>query len=165
MPDKAYLDVRDYGNEMSRSSFNVIPVTAGNFTAQAGLLTALVAAYDPISLGTMAGSGMQIITAGSLVAPSDDEAQIETVWKIIYSDTQAFLDPGTDLIPNPGFGKRFQLDWPTALFDGMLLPNTDEADLIGDEMAAFVTAFQAIARSPYGGTVTILSINVSGADR
>lgn len=165
MPDKAYFDVRDFSNEKSRTTVWTVPVTAGNFTAQGGLLTGLVNAYEDISLGVLAESGMQLVTRSSPTAPSDDEAQIETVWKIIYTDDQPFLDPGFDLVANPGYGKRFQLDWPTALFDGMLLPNSDEADLTGAEMLAFVAAFEALVLSPYGGSTSVISINVSGSDR
>lgn len=161
MPDKAYFDVRDYSREISRTTLNVLDVTAGNFTAQGGLLTALVAAYDPISLGTMAGSGMQLITRGGLTPPADENAQIETGWLITYTDSQEFLDPGTDLVDNPGFGKAFQLTWPTADYTDHLQLNSDLADLEETDIAAFVTAFEALVRSPYGGTVTVVSMAVA----
>lgn len=164
MPDKAYFDVRDNSREISRTSLNVLEVTAANFTAQGGLLTALVSSYDAISLGAMAGSGMQIITRGGLTPPADENAQIETGWLITYSDSQEFLDPGTDLVPNPGYGKAFQLTWPTADYTDHLVLNSDLADLTETDVAAFVAAFEEVVRSPYGGEITVISLAVANGN-
>jgi hypothetical protein len=166
MPDAMYFDVRDYNGEISRTNFPSLVLTEANFTAQGGALTSLVSAVDAITLGTMAGSGMQKIENLGLVPPVNELAQIETGWKIIYTDSQQFLDPGTDLVPNPGYGKAFQLDWPCADYEDNLLTNSDLANLEdAGVVAAFVAAFEAVVLSPYGGTITITSISVTGIDR
>ena len=166
MPDASYFDVRDYSNEVARTSFPIVVLTEANFTAQAAALATLVTSVDAITLGVMAGSGLQKIVNGGLTPPVSELAQIETGWKIIYTDNQQYLDPGTDTVLNPGFGKAFQLDWPTADYEGHLLTNSDQADLAdGDVVAAFVEAFEAFVVSPYTGTVTVVSISVTGIDR
>ena len=61
-------------------------------------------------------------------------------------------------------GKKFTCEIPTADLEGRVLPGTDLADLTNTEMAAFVTAFQTIARSPDSDqeTVTIDAVRVVG---
>lgn len=44
--------------------------------------------------------------------------------------------------------KKYTFEIPTALLTGQLVANTGIADLTTTEMAAFVTAFEAIARCP-----------------
>lgn len=166
MPDIAYFDVRDHSNELSRTNLNMPIITSANFTAQAGLLTALVAAVDDISIGVMAGSGISHVANLGTIPPTEELAQIETAWKVIYTDSQPFLDPGTDLVPNPGYGKPFQLDIPCADYTDNLMLNSDRAN-IGDAgvVDAFVDAFEAVVKSPYGGSVTVIDIIVTGVDR
>lgn len=164
MPGRAFVEVRDYSNEIGITKLNSVNITAGNFTAQGGLLTALVAAIDPITRGAMAGSKIQIPTNGGNIAPSLEEAQIETTWLILYTDDQPFLDPGTDLVPNPGYGLPFQLNWPCATYTDFLLPGSDDADITTGAMLDFVTALEAVLRSPYGGTVEVTNVMVGASD-
>lgn len=166
MPDVAFLNRRDYGREITTMKVNTTDLTAGNLTAQLALATALVAAADDITRGITANSQLTILTPGTPTPPTDPLAQIETGWLIFYNDTQTFLDPGPDTIPNPGFGKPFQLYWPCADYSGThLLEGEDFADLVDDaDVAAFVAAFEAYVRSPYGGTIAISAIQVSGSD-
>jgi len=166
MADEVTLVRRDYSGELTSTKINSIDLTAANLTAQLALVTTLIAAAGDITTGVAANSQASILTPGSNTGPGDPLAQIETGWLVFYSDTQTFLDPGPDTIPNPGFGKQFQLYWPCADYGGTHLdPETDFADLADTDVAAFVTAFEAYVRSPYGGTVAVNQIRVSGADK
>lgn len=165
MPSKAFVEIRDYSNEIGITKLNSVDINAGNFTAQGGLLTALVAAIDPITRGAMAGSKMQIPTNGGNIAPTLEEAQIEKTWLILYTDDQPFLNPPTDTVPNPGYGLQFQLSWPCATYTDFLLPDSDEADITSGSMSSFVTALEAVLRSPYGGTCEVTSVKVGASDR
>lgn len=165
MPDKAFIGFRDYSDEIGTAQFNTLKLTAGNLAAQQALFVTLQGAVDAITRGALADLALQVITPGSSILPTDEEAQVEKTWLILYADNQTFLDPGTDLVPNPGFGKIFQANWPTALYDTHLLPSSDFADLAETDVAAFVAAFEDLIISPYGGTVTVLSMQVAGARR
>lgn len=142
---------------------NTIVLTEANLVAQQGLLAALAAAADGISTGIIAERVNQHVTPGTSIPPAGDTVQVETGWLILYVDTQQFLDPGPDTVPNPGFGQVFQLYWPTAEYAGHLLSNSDFADLADVDVAAFVTAFEAVVVSPYSGAVEIQSMQVIGA--
>jgi hypothetical protein len=165
MPDEAYIGFRDYSGEISRSKINTIDLTAANLAAQQALLATLVTEIDPIVRGTIAEIKLQVVTPGSSTPPTDEEAQIEKGWLVLYQDSQQYLDPGPDTILNPGFGKIFQAVLPTATYTTHLLGESDFADLTETDVAAFVTAFEELAVSPYGGSTTVLSLQVVGSRR
>lgn len=164
MPDVAYITIEDYSGEPTRMKMNTVDLTAANLAAQQAALATLVAATPPLVRGTIRDSNLQILTPGTAITPVSEEAQIEKGWLVLFVDDQPFLDPGTDLVPNPGFGKSFISTWPTAEYTGHLTAASDFADLANADVAAFVTAFEALYRSPYGGTITVQSIRVVGVD-
>jgi len=163
MPDKAIIGMRDHSREIGRTGINIVDITAANLAATQGLLTTLGAELLDITRGVLAEVEIQVITPGTSILPTDEEAQIEKTWLILYTDTQQYLDPGPDTVLNPGFGKEFQLNWPTAIYTDHLLANSDFADLAEADIAAFVTAFEALVVSPYGGSIEVLSIQVGAA--
>ena len=66
---------------------------------------------------------------------------------MVYRDILEFLDP-VNAIGNPGFGKLFTAEIPTA--DASLtVAGTDKADFSDPAIIAFKAAFEANARSPY----------------
>jgi len=155
----------DYSKERSSLSFHTGAVTAVSLP---GLLTqfgALRTAIEGITLGVMNKESLMVFsTKLSNTPPTDENAQIERKWLVTYEDNLPFFDDPVNAIPNEGFGKLFQLEIPTAELVGRLLPNSDEADLADTGIAAFVTAFEAIARSSYGGTVNVVKITAVGAN-
>jgi hypothetical protein len=164
MPDIAEIVVRDYDNTLTTMKMNTVDLTAGNLAAQLAALATLVADTTPIIRGVVAESRLKIITPGTSILPASEEAQVEKGWLVTYTDSSQFLDPGTDLVPNPGFGLLFTMTIPTAEYTGHLALNTDFADLADADVAAFVTAFEALFVSPYGGDTVIQTIRVSGVD-
>lgn len=153
----------DHNGEKSNISFYTGNVTAVSLP---GLLTqfgALRTAIEGITLGTVSQEELSVFrTKLSNTIPSDENAQRERKWLVVYEDAQQFFDPPVNAIPNEGYRRIFNVELPTALLTGQLLPNSDEADLTTTEMAAFVTAFEAVARSPYGGTTNVLKLVAVG---
>lgn len=164
MPDLAEIVLRDYSNELTTMKMNTVDLTAANLAAQQAALAALVTAVLPVTRGEVAESRLKIITPGTSILPTNMQAQVETAWLITYTDSQQFLDPGTDLVPNPGWGLLFTMTLPTADYTDHLQVGSDFADLTDVDVAAFVTAFESLYLSPYSGTVVIQSMRVMGVN-
>ena len=155
----------DYNGE--KTAFGV---AVGNVTAASlpGLLTdiaALRAAVLNMILGNVDSDQLRAYrTPGSGFYPTDPNAQVERKWLVTYRDNQAFFDDPVNAIPNAGFGKYFNVEIGTA--DATLLTDNQEfLALDSTEGAAFVTAFEDMARSPYGGTTLVISIELVGRTR
>lgn len=145
------------------------------FTVQTGAVTAVSLPGLLTEIGTFRGAVNGIVLGNPFkeslkvfdtklgnAAPADQDAQRERKWLVRYEDNLPFFDDPVNAIPNEGYGKVFTFSIPTADISGRLLPNTDFADLADTEIAAFVTAAEAMLRSPYGGTINILSIQAVG---
>lgn len=141
---------RDYGTKGEKSSFEitVVDLTAANVAAQVALLITLWNAIDAMLLGNIASRQYTLLR----VAPDDTAvtnplAQRENKWLVRYHDTS---------------GRKFTVELPTA--DVSLLDTgTEFLDLAGTEAAAFVSAFQAVAKSPTDqSTVLVDSIQFVG---
>lgn len=150
--------LRDNSAEIGRTT-----VHTGNVTAVSlpGILTqvgALRTAIEGITIGVVASESLSVFeTALSAASAASPLAQRGVKWTVGYADTTEYFDPGVDAIPNAGFNKIFTFTIPTA--DLTLLDSgQEELDLTDTPVAAFVTAFEAVARSPYGGAVNVLYI-------
>ena len=159
-----YFSIVDRSRERSAMSFLTGAVTAVSLP---GLLTqfgTLRTATDAIILGVIQEEAQYVFkTKLSNSVPADPNAQRERKWLVTYEDITPFFDPGTDAIPNAGYRKVFNLEIPTA--DAALLPTDIETDFVSLAQAAigpWVTAYEAIARSPYGGSVNVLTIEMVG---
>jgi len=164
MPQGGNFTWKDFDKETSNWSFHTGAVTAVSLP---GLLTqfgALRAALANITIGTITKEQQTVFeTRLANAPPADPNAQRERKWLLTYEDNQPFFDPPVNAIPNEGFGRVITTEIPTADFTGThLLPNTDQANLADAEIAAFVAAYEAIARSPYGGTVNVLGLTAVG---
>lgn len=153
----------DYSGEKSTMQIQTGAITA---TSLPGTLTAvgnIRVAIEGITLGTVSNEQLMVFSTplGS-TPPASVDAQRERKWLVVYEDTTEFFDPGVNAIPNAGYRKKFTLEIPTADYTGRLLPGTDLADQDNPEIQAFVSEFEALARSPYGGGVNVLSISAVG---
>lgn len=162
------LAMLDYSRE--KSAFSVITgdVTAVSLPGLLSDISDFRDAVDGICLGVQADEALRAYTNNlSNTPPASPLAQIEAAWLVTYEDNLPFFDDPVNAIPNEGFGKLFTITIPTADIGaaGRLLPNSDEADLTETNMAAFVTAFEAMARSPYGGTVNVVKVTHVGRNR
>lgn len=156
------LTVMDYDGEKSPLKVHTGAVTA---TSIAGLLTQIGNfrnAVDGLSIGTMQKEQLAAFsTILSQDLPTSEFAQRETKWVVKYHDNQEFFDAPVNAIPNAGYLKIFDFEIGAADLS-LLADNQDFLPLDGTEAAALVTAFEAMARSPYGGTVTVDSIQQVG---
>lgn len=131
----AVFTLRDHGGERSSVKIYNGVITAGTLPAYLTQLGALRTALDGITLGTIEKEmWVGDATLLSSALPADANAQRETKWLVRYFDTVT--------------NKKYTFEIPTALLTGQLVANTGIADLTTTEMAAFVTAFEAIARCP-----------------
>jgi hypothetical protein len=166
MAGRLAFSLMDHDGERGAVSLNTGAVTAVSLP---GLLTevgTLRGAIEGITLGVVAKESLTVFdTPLANTPPADENAQVERVWIVSFEDNLPFFDDPVNAIPNEGYRKRFSLTIPTADIEGRLLPNTEIADLTDTGIAAFVTAFEATARSPYGGTVNVLSIVSGGRNR
>jgi len=134
--------LKDFSDENSTVKIHNGAITAvsiaGFLTAFGGMRTAL----EAITLGTMAQEQwIGDLTLLSNTLPTNPFAQRELKWLVRYhGDTT---------------GKKFQLEIPTADPTDRLVAGTDLADLTETDMAAFVTAFEAFARTPDSDTETV----------
>lgn len=145
------LTFLDYSEEKSTMNFHFGPVTAVSI---AGFLTdfgAFRTAVEAISAGALtADAWYGDRTKYSAVPPTDVNAQRERKFLVIYEDD-------TTLAP-------YRMEIPCADFSltDVILPGTDKVDLTQTEIAAFVTAFETLCKSPEGNDVTVLQMRAVG---
>lgn len=152
MPGQHYagVSVMDYSEETSSTNFSIGAITAVSI---AGFLTQFGSwktALGNIILGTVAkdrwvGDATDI----SNTPPASPTAQIELKWLVTYEANTT--------------KKKFRQELPTA-DPSKVIAGTDKADMADADIAAYVTAFEAVAKSPDDDTegVTVLDINLVG---
>lgn len=141
----------DYSGEKSTSRvYNgaITTVSLPEFLTEFG---ALRAAMDTITSGTInkeAWVGDDTLLSNAL--PVSEYAQRELKWLVTYRNTVS--------------NNLYTVTVPTADPTGRLIPGTDLADLANAGIAAYVTAFEAIARSPENDldVVDVVSIRLVG---
>jgi len=141
----------DFSEEKSSMSFHFGPITALTIGAFLTQFAALRTAAEAIVLGELSDDQwVGDSTNYAAAAPTDPNAQRERKWLIQYEGVTSHTIYSTTL--------------PTANLAGtdFLLPGTDEADLSTTEIAAFVTAFEALCKSPYQEAVNVLNIYAVG---
>lgn len=124
----------DYSGEKSSVQVYNGSITALTIADYLTELGALRAAMDAITLGTLHKEkwvGDDTLLSNTL--PVNTFAQRELKWLVRYR--------------NIANNKIFTLEIPTADPTGRLVPGTDLADLTNPQIAAFVSAFQTIART------------------
>lgn len=159
------LTLKDYSKELSSSFIHVGGVTAVSLPGLLTDISAYRSAVDAIVVGVIRSDALTAFKTNlSTALPASAQAQRERKFLITYTDNLPFFDDPVNAIPNAGFGEIFNYEIPTADFSltGLFPTNTDEVDLAQTQIAAFVTAFEDIARSPYGGTVEVLAITGVG---
>lgn len=166
MPGKVGFTMLDYSREKATISLHTADITAGTLPGTLTQIGALRTAIEGITLGVVSDERLSVFETNlSNTPPASELAQVESSWLVQYEDNQAFFDAPTNAIPNEGFGKLFTTTIGTADIVGRLQPNSDEADLTDTQIAAFITAFEALVHSPYGGTINVTKITFVGRNR
>lgn len=154
--------ILDYDGEQSNTSFYTGDITAvslpGTLTEFGDLRTAI----EGVILGTVSKEALKVFeTKLSNTLPSDKAAQRESKWLVVYEDITRYFDPPVNAIPNAGYKRVFTLEIPTADLS-LLDANSDKMVITAGAGQTFVSAFETIARSPYGGTVNVLEVRHVG---
>lgn len=149
MANKATFRIEDFDAETSTMSINIGPLTAANFTAKRDAIDDLKVALQDMIAGEIRATSISENFAESAAAVTDENAQRESKWLGVLRDVTQFFDVG-NTINNPGFGRLFNVEIPTALLS-LLGGNSGVLDLAVPAVAAFVTALEAVANSPTGG--------------
>lgn len=147
LPALSIFTLLDFSREKSTVSLyngDITAVSIAGFLTQFG---ALRTAIEGITLGVVQQE--QWIgdrTVLSNTPPTNPFAQREMKWLVTYTGDTS--------------GKIFTLEIPTADLTGRLIEDTDLADMTNTEVAAFVTAFEDIARTPDDDTETVTVQNI-----
>lgn len=159
------LTISDYNGETSTTGVNTGAVTAISLPGLLTNIAAYRAAIDGIIIGIPKSDTLRAFkTPISNALPSDQNAQVERKWLVTYDDITQFFDAPVNAIPNAGFGKIFNTEIATA--DATLLDENQEfLDLSDGPGLAYATAFNNMARSPYGGVGRVLSVELVGRTR
>lgn len=166
MPLAAYnLTLIDYNGETSRMGINVGAVTAVSLPGLLTNIATLRTETAGLILGNQKADSLTAFKSNLTNAlPTDQNAQVERKWLVTYTDNQQYFDAPVNAIPNEGFGKTFTLEIATANAE-LLTDNSEFLDINTGPGADWATAFEAMARSAYGGTVLVSSIQLVGRTR
>lgn len=140
---------KDFSKEPSTMSFYFGAVTAvsiGGFLTQFG---ALRTATEAIVLGALVGDQWSgDVTKYDATPPTDVNAQRERKFLVLYQGTTTF--------------SKYRLEIPIADFTARLVDDTDLVNLAQTEIAAWITAFEALCKTPEGEAVEVLEIRAVG---
>jgi len=144
------FQITDYSNEKSNFGVNSTVLTAGNFAAQQTLAAALAGAIEDLTIGELTKQTALVPVIDTPAIPTDPYAQRELKWLVRYQGDSS--------------GKMFSIEIAAPDITGNVVPNTDVADITSTDWAAFVTAFEAYAKSPddVAETVTVIDARVVG---
>lgn len=143
-----HFTLLDYSGESSTVRFRITEITSVNMATVLGDLADLGTAIDGISLMTLASERRILDNLFlSRVKPTSVDAQREKKWLIRYEDSVTHNVyhneiPGADL--------------------SLLAANSDMADLTLGAWTSFISAFQAVVKSPDGNAVTFLDAQYVG---
>lgn len=155
----------DHSRELSKVGVRVGVVTAGTLPGLIDQIGDFREAMEAVTLGVVQREALTAFN-NSIAAtfPTDPAAQREFKWMVTYVDNTAHFDAPTNAIPNEGFGKKFQIELPTAdvADEDLRLPNSDEADRTDQRWIDLIAAFQAMGRSPHGGVPLVIDIRLVG---
>lgn len=147
--------IRDNTGEVGPAEIHTGAITAVSLPDTLTQIAAVRTAIDGISIGVLASESLKVFeTKLSAAKAASQLAQKGVKWLCGYADTQQFFDPGVNAIPNAGYQKVFTFTIPCADLT-LLVTGEENLNLAAGPGLAFKTAFDAIARSPYGGTCTL----------
>lgn len=155
---------RDWSNELGVVSVNAeaIAVDGANYDAQNVLRLALRIATEALVLGAFEQEQTSIITRNVVLPAVPPTAQREKKFIVSYRDVTPALAANVN---NPGYGKYFNIEIPCAndTQAAWFLAGKDQLNLNDNgPVEAWVAAFEAYAKSPYGGTPKVVEITFSG---
>lgn len=134
---------------ISRTKYNIIALTAGNFASQNGLIATLATTEGVLTNGIIAGTDVTVSVVGSSAYPGIT-ANRGSKWILTAA--------------NAG-GRKYTYTIPASPGDGEFNADNLTADLTGTNWAAYKAAFEAVAVDPFGGALTLLKAVDGGRRR
>jgi hypothetical protein len=156
MPQPSYtLSLRDWEGSIGTMEVNTGLVTALTLPALLTQVGALRTATDALVRGVIANESQTVFnTILSQALPADADAQRGNKWLVSYHDNTQFFDAPVNAIPNDAYLRKFRVMIPTA-DNSLLADNENDLDITAGAGLAFKTAFEAVAKSPAGGSVVV----------
>jgi hypothetical protein len=156
MPQPSYtLSLRDWEGSIGTMEVNTGLVTALTLPGLLTQIGALRTATAALVRGVVANEQQTVFnTILSQDLPTSQDAQRGNKWLVSYHDNTAFFDAPLNAIPNDAYLRKFRVMIPTAN-NSLLADNENDLDLTTGPGLAFKTAFEAIAKSPAGGSVVV----------
>lgn len=161
MPAQVTISILDASNEVGTFQVNTANITPGNLAAIQTGIANMMTALEPLVRGSEKQRSFPVVVRFAPPIPADVEAQREDKWDVTYIDVSEFLDVG-ETVPNPGFGKPYHVTIPTASRTDNMQSGTDIVDITAGDWPAWITTFQAIAKSPTGGNVDVQQVKFVG---
>lgn len=134
---------------LSKTTFNIVALTAANFTAQGAAAGTLQAAYVNLTDGVVRERAISVTTLGGTGYPSG-----------VANRGQKWILSATNVV-----GAKYTYTIPAAPGLGELNSDNLTANLAGTYWAAFKTAFEAVCVDPFGGALTLNFAKLGGRRR
>lgn len=165
MASRVNYQQNDYDGDSTNLGFAIDEVTSANIVQLSTDFGTLRTAIEAVCLGESIRSTMSIESqfASDKTKATDANAKRGNKWLVSLEDTQQFLDPPTNSIPNPNYRETFQFTIGCA----NLSLRTQNSDIVyssanpADYPAQFqtlATAIETIARSKFGTTGEVVEI-------
>ena len=152
------MTFRDWEGSLGTMETSTGLVTALTLPALLTQVGALRTATQALVRGVISNEQQTVFnTILSAALPVDQDAQRGNKWLVKYHDNTPFFDDPVNAIPNDAYLRKFRVMIPTAN-NSLLTDNENDLDITAGVGLAFKTAFEAIAKSPAGGSVVIDSI-------
>jgi hypothetical protein len=168
MASRASYQQNDYDGDSTVTGFVIDEVTDANIVALGTAFGTLRSAIEAVTLGVSIRSQFSIESQfnSDKTKASDTSAKRGNKWLVSLNDTQQFLDPPTNSIPNPNFGETFQISIGNADFSlrtnnsDVVYTNTNPGSWSA-QMQALATATEALVRSKFGTTGEVIEIRAN----
>jgi len=131
MSSQLIASTRDYSEETSTTTYEGIDLTAGNFTAQNGLMDDLIAAQQAIQVGLIYQDRRVAVVNQISGVIGSPYAQRELKWLVGLTDSVTGLKHSLE-VPAPALS--------------FLVPGSDLADLTATEFVDYIAALEAYVR-------------------
>jgi hypothetical protein len=148
MPAFYSRTLKDYDGETTSHRLRIPEINAGNMATIVTLTANYGAAVNDMTLGSLQNLRYGNETIANSPAPTDPYAQRELSWFVSYVDDVT--------------GKPYHVNIGTPDLSLLDPDNKGYADMSNADVIAFVTAFEALAVSEAGNTVTVQSIKLVG---
>jgi len=157
MVDKVSFGVHDYDSEPSSFQVNVTDITGANHDATTALLATLRTATNALILGGIDHVAMNESLWNTPVPVTDPLAQRESKWQVTVIEAVTGRKYASIEIPMANLASFLLGGSPYIVKSG-----TVTGDDTGGEISDWIAAFEAVAKSPSGASITVWDIYQAG---